>query len=440
MPPLPSAILARGDPMKTHVVSEMTEALIPLLAIPSVAEHGREGLPYGPGPARALSCVLELCERLGFRVKNADGRYGCAELGQGRELVGVLGHLDVVKAGDGWHYPPFGGTIDHGRLYGRGAVDDKGPMVAALFAAWDLAREYAARGEALPKRVRFLFGQTEEKGRWTDMEAYLAGEEPFSCGFTPDGDFPAIYCEKTILVVKLAAPLPGSGLLEAWGGTEYNIVPDRCAVRTAEGSLETVGRSAHGSVPWEGENAIDRCMAQLAEQGVPFAVAYRDLFGGDLYGEKIGIACRSPESGPLSLNVGTLRTEAEQVLLTLDIRCPETASWEEVVKTLTAAVNRYGFTVLPVHPQKGVYLDKESSVMQALLRAYRDATGDMREPLAIGGGTYARAMENIIAFGPHFPGTPCCEHQPDEYITLEDLWRLRQIYRGALRNLLELNR
>lgn len=424
--------------MEKRFISEMTEALIPLLAIPSVAEHGREGLPYGPGPAQALRCVLELCEHLGFRVRNADGLYGYAEIGQGKEVVGVLGHLDVVEAGAGWHYPPFGGTVDQGRLYGRGTVDDKGPTVAALFAAWDLAREYAKRGRTLPKRIRFLFGQTEEKGRWTDMEAYLTGEEPFSCGFTPDGDFPAIYCEKTILVVKLAAPLSGSGLLEAWGGTAYNVVPDRCTVQTAEGTFEAAGRPAHGSVPWEGENAIDRCMAQLAEQGIPFAAAYQELFGGDPYGEKLGIACVSPCSGPLSLNVGTLRTEAEQILLTLDIRCPETVPCEDVVRTLTAAVNRHGFTVLPVHPQEGVYLDRNDPVMQALLRAYRDITGDLREPLAIGGGTYARAMENIVAFGPHFPGTPCCEHQPDEYITLEDLGRLRQIYRGALRNLVEL--
>lgn len=438
MPPSPLAIPARGDAVKTRFVAEMTEALLPLLAIPSVAEHGREGFPYGPGPAQALNCVLALCEGLGFRVRNADGRYGYAEIGQGRELIGVLGHLDVVEAGTGWHYPPFGGTVDRGRLYGRGTVDDKGPTVAALFAAWDLAREYAARGETLPKRIRFLFGQTEEKGRWTDMEAYLAAEEPFSCGFTPDGDFPAIYCEKTILVVKLTSPLLGSGLLEAQGGTAYNVVPDRCAVGTAGGRFEAVGRPAHGSVPWEGENAIDRCMAQLAEQGNSFAAAYRDLFGGDVYGEKLGIACASPHSGPLSLNVGTLRTEGEQILLTLDIRCPETVPGEGVIRTLTAAVNRRGFTVLPVHPQKGVYLDKDGPVMQALLRAYRDVTGDLREPLAIGGGTYARAMENIIAFGPHFPGTLCCEHQSDESISLEELGQLRRIYKGALRNLLEL--
>ena len=422
--------------METRFLSEMTGALLPLLAIPSVAEHGREGLPYGPGPAEALRCALALCERLGFRVKNAGGLYGWAEIGQGPELIGVLGHLDVVEAGEGWHYPPFAGTIDGGRLYGRGAVDDKGPVVAAVFAALDAAREYAERGEALPKRIRILFGQTEEKGRWTDMEAYLANEEPFGCGFTPDGEFPAIYCEKTILVVHLTAPLEGSGILEARGGTAYNVVPDRCAVRTAEGLFEASGRPAHGSVPWEGENAISRCMARLAERGIPFAVACQDLF--DPCGEKLGIACTSPHGGPLSLNVGTLRTEGERLLLTLDIRCPETAPWEEGLRTLTAAVGRRGFAVLPVHPQRGVYLDREGPVMQALLRAYRDSTGDLGEPLATGGGTYARAMENIVAFGPHFPGTPCREHQSDEYISLEDLGRLRRIYGRALGNLLAL--
>lgn len=57
---------------------------------------------------------------MGFHTKNADGLYGYAEIGEGAEIIGCLGHLDVVPAGDGWHYPPYAGTIDGGRLYGRG--------------------------------------------------------------------------------------------------------------------------------------------------------------------------------------------------------------------------------------------------------------------------------------------------------------------------------
>lgn len=416
----------------------MIEALKGLLAIESVADHGKDGYPYGPGPAKALEYTLDLCRRMGFRVKNADGKYGYAELGEGREIIGVLSHLDVVPAGKGWDYPPYAGTVEDGRLYGRGTLDDKGPAVISIFAARDLADEYAAAGKEFPRRLRLIFGQTEENGDWYDMEAYVANEEPVTCGITPDGDFPAIYCEKGIVVVTLTMPLEGSGILSAFGGSAPNVVPDECEIVTAAGTLHTTGKPAHGSAPWQGENAIDKALVQLAAQGIPFAAAYDALFGGDVYGQKLGLAAQSPDSGPLSLNVGMLRLEDGQLRLTVDIRHPETTTGQAVLDTLRTAAEAQGFTLLPASPLHPVYLDKNGPVMQRLLKAYRDETGDMSEPLAIGGGTYARAMDNIIAFGPNFPGEESREHEANEYITLANMSRLRRIYREAFRSLLEM--
>lgn len=416
----------------------MIEALKGLLAIESVADHGKDGYPYGPGPAKALEYTLDLCRRMGFRVKNADGKYGYAELGEGREIIGVLSHLDVVPAGKGWDYPPYAGTVEDGRLYGRGTLDDKGPAVISIFAARDLADEYAAAGKEFPRRLRLIFGQTEENGDWYDMEAYVANEEPVTCGITPDGDFPAIYCEKGIVVATLTMPLEGSGILSAFGGSAPNVVPDECEIVTAAGTLHTTGKPAHGSAPWQGENAIDKALVQLAARGIPFAAAYDALFGGDVYGQKLGLAAQSPDSGPLSLNVGMLRLEDGQLRLTVDIRHPETTTGQAVLDTLRTAAEAQGFTLLPASPLHPVYLDKNGPVMQRLLKAYRDETGDMSEPLAIGGGTYARAMDNIIAFGPNFPGEESREHEANEYITLANMSRLRRIYREAFRSLLEM--
>lgn len=417
----------------------MIEALQGLLAIESVADHGKDGYPYGPGPARALEYTLELCRKLGFRVKNADGKYGYAEIGQGDEIVGVLSHLDVVPAGKGWTYPPYAGTVADGRLYGRGTLDDKGPAIISLYAARDLAEEYAAEGRELPRRIRLIFGQTEENGDWYDMEAYVANEEPVTFGITPDGDFPAIYCEKGILVVTMTMPTEGSGILAAHGGTAPNIVPDECTVETTGGVHRASGKPAHGSAPWNGENAIDKVLVPLAEtEDCRFAAAYTALFGGDVYGKRLGLAMSSPDSGPLSLNVGMLRVEDGLIRLTVDIRHPETVSGQEVLDTLRRAAEPYGFTLLPASPLRPVYLDKNGPVMTRLLDAYRQETGDMTEPMAIGGGTYARAMDNIIAFGPNFPGEECREHEADEYITLENMERLRRIYRQALKYLVEL--
>ena len=173
-------------------------------------------------------------------------------------------------------------------------------------------------------------------------------------------------------------------------------------------------------------------------EGGKFADAYTALFGGDVYGRRLGLNMESSDSGPLSLNVGMLRVEDGALRLTVDIRHPETMDGQTVLDTLRTAAEAHGFTMLPASPLRPVYLDKNGPVMTRLLEAYRRETGDMSQPLAIGGGTYARAMDNIIAFGPNFPGEECREHEGNEYITLANMERLRRIYRNALQNLLEM--
>ncbi|EGD49950.1 peptidase M20, partial [Thermoanaerobacter ethanolicus JW 200] len=71
-------------------------------------------MPYGEGVAKALDKALEIAQSLGFRTKNVDGYVGYAEYGEGEEMIGVLGHLDVVPEGDGWTYPPYGAEIHDG--------------------------------------------------------------------------------------------------------------------------------------------------------------------------------------------------------------------------------------------------------------------------------------------------------------------------------------
>lgn len=410
----------------------MIEKLRELLAIESVAQCGEGGLPYGPGPAAALEYVLNLCGSFGFTTKNAEGKYGYAEIGSGKELIGILCHLDVVPAGKGWDYPPFAGTLKDGRLYGRGALDDKGPTVACIFAMKDLLDA----GTPLKKRIRIIFGQTEENGEWTDIEEYKRCEELPSYGFTPDGDFPALYGEKGILLIKLSMPLAASGFLSAEGGSAPNMVPDLCRVETEKGSFSAEGKAAHGSAPWTGINAIAELMEKLAaEEGcgeLPFVRMYRERIGRCVHGEKMGCAFCDEESGELSMNAGLLKTEGENLELYLDIRYPVTFSEDDVLNAVDAAVSPYGASAEVIHRMRPVYMDKDGPVMRRLLAAYRNVTGDLSEPLVIGGGTYARSMDNIIAFGPNIPGHPNTEHEKNEYITIEDFEAIREIYRQAL--------
>lgn len=408
----------------------MIEELKKLVSIESVARPGEGGLPYGAGPAAALEYVLQLCASFDFRTKNVDGLYGYAEIGEGEELIGILCHLDVVPAGEGWDYPPFAGTLAGDRLYGRGVIDDKGPAIASIFAM----KELLASDQPLSKRIRIIFGQTEENGEWTDMESYKQQEELPSYGFTPDGDFPAIYGEKGIMLVTVAMDKTASGFSAIKGGSAPNMVPDSCAGSVDGQGFETKGKSSHGSAPWTGDNAITKMMERLCNDGfdVPFARMYMDKIGRCFHGEKMHCAFEDEESGKLSMNAGMIKEQDDQVILYLDIRYPVTYQWEEIMTVIEEEFAPYGVETWLIHRQDPVYMDKNGPVMGRLLEAYRSVTGDLSEPLVIGGGTYARSMDNIIAFGPNIPGHPNTEHEKNEYILIDDLKTIEEVYKRAL--------
>lgn len=420
---------------------EMLARLGELVAINSVAGLDcSEQAPYGTGPAAALEQVLELCASLGFRVKNCDGQVGWAEIGQGEEMVGILCHLDVVPAGEGWDYEPYALTVVGDRAYGRGVTDDKGPAMCCIYAMKDLLDA----GVSLKRRIRIIFGLSEETGDWVDMAYYAAHEELPVFGITPDADFPAIYGEKGILSMDLAMPLKESGLLDAAAGTAVNVVPARCRVTYAgaDGKPVTVcteGKAAHGSTPEDGKNAISAAMEQLAavpDLSSSFVSFYQKYIGWDYYGGKMGCGLEDDKSGKLTLNAGVLEVRGEDLVLSLNIRNPVTFTSEDVLGPVRAAAETCGMTVTLTEENHPVYMDKNGPVISALLEVYREVTGDREsQPTVIGGGTYARAMDNIVAFGPMLPGRELTEHMNNEYALVEDLYLCREIYRRALEKL-----
>ena len=153
------------------------------MRIESVRGEAQPDAPYGPGPKAALEDALELGRKLGFKVGQADNRIAWVEYGEGKEMVGVLGHVDVVPAGDtGWTYPAYGAEIHDGILWGRGCLDDKGPIIGSIYAL------KAIRDLNLPidRRIRVIFGSDEECG--SSCAAYYVenGYEMPTIGFTPD--------------------------------------------------------------------------------------------------------------------------------------------------------------------------------------------------------------------------------------------------------------
>ncbi len=414
-------------------MNEMIEALQKLVSFHSIAKEEGPEYPYGKEVHRAKEYVLNLAKSFGMRVTDVPGKYAYIEIGEGPRLIGILSHLDVVPAGDGWTQDPFGGEIVDGKIYGRGTTDDKGPTIAVLYAMKTLKEK-----TTLPARIRLILGQTEENGEWRDIEAYTEAEEIPECGFTPDGDFPAIQNELGAMVFQVEMTRAESGFREGEGGTAPNMVPAHARVKTEFGSYEASGKACHGCAPWLGVNGISALMEKVhrAEPENRFAEMYADLIGKTIYGEKLGIAAED-ESGKLTLNAGLLEVGADKVTLMVDIRYPAKKNPDEISGSLVRQFSSYGASCECVYQVRPLYTPSDSPVLGALLSAYREVTGDESRPISIGGGTYAKAMPNMVAFGPNFPGHENREHMEDEYILVEDFLKLTEIYERALVYLLD---
>lgn len=410
-----------------------------LLRIPSVAVSGDEQYPFGKPCADALDYALNLCGSFGFRTKKCGNMLGWAEIGEGNEMIGILAHLDVVPEGSGWDYPAFAltrTTVDgEERIYGRGVTDDKGPAMMCIYAMKVLHDS----GVKLNRRVRIIFGLTEENGDWLDMAYYREHEELPTFGFTPDAAFPCGYAEKGIAVFELKMPLSLSGIDSVFGGEAHNMVPDHCECVVGGEKFTADGVSAHGSTPAAGVNAILVLMQELYEKypSCRLAEFITKKFEGACAGRRIGIETWDKESGALTLNLGVIEVRGEDVVMTIDIRYPVTKSYSSMLAMLKATCKQYGITVTEAGHNPPVFMDKESKLITTLTDVYNGITGLDAEPYSMGGGTYARAMPNIVSFGPHFPGSASTEHQKNEYVTVADVDKAVRIYAQTLFALME---
>lgn len=445
------------------------------LKIPSILDeqNGKPGAPFGEEVARALDFVLQQCESMGMKTKNLDGYIGYGEMGEGDEMIGVLCHVDVVPPGDGWSVPPFSGTVTEERIISRGAIDDKGPTMAALFAA----KIIHEMGLPLNRRVRLIFGADEES-EWRCIERYKKTEEMPAFGFAPDADFPLIYAEKGMynIGVKINIDSEHYGsiqLLRFHSGLRSNMVPDMATVtlrflneeektqvkktfhqflqdrncngnwyeQGLEAELAIEGRSAHGSTPQKGVHA-GWLMAkflqtiQLDPAGAFFIQCLQDCFVDDPFGEKLFIQTEHEDMGPLTVNVGVIQYSTEnneEFHLSVNIRYPKNTNPDHLRERITERLARYHATI--IFEDKSLtphYVPKDHPLIKTLQRIYHEHTGEETEPIAIGGATYARSLPVGVAFGPLFPGREDTAHQKDEYILIEDLLTATAIYAQAI--------
>ncbi len=427
-----------------------------LVEIPSVRGEAEDGKPFGAMPYAALCRALEFADVFGFKTENHDGYVGTVDMCGGEPELGILAHLDVVPAGEGWHTDPFKMTVDGDRILGRGVSDDKGPAMCALFAM------KAVRDLKLPvtKNCRLILGTDEECGS-SDIAHYFETARPAKYTFTPDANFPVTNGEKGRFTKHFFADADLSDesrrLASFSAGAAENAVPSFAeavvcgisrdeiekAVRLAEntGAKFTVdgdkiicsGTSAHASLPENGNNPITALIEMLSDidfdkKTAKLIASLNTLFPhGKWNGEAFGVDM-SDMLGRLTLTLDIVKFDGSHFEGCFDSRLPMSATKENCADVIKSELEKHGFEIENTDMVKPHYVDENSAFVQTLLSAYEEYSGDKGECISMGGGTYVHNIDSGVAFGAISRDLQTNMHGADEFVPVSDLLTAAEIF------------
>lgn len=434
---------------------EAIQLLQKLVQIDSVLDESTKTntMPFGKGINECLEMFLEYAKKDGFEVLNDEGYAGLIKYhGRTNELIGVLGHLDVVPVTDGWKFPPFSATIEDNYMYGRGVMDDKGPVVAAYIALKILKEQ----GIVLDKTVDFILGTDEETG-WRGLEHYQQNHKLPEIGFSPDAEFPLIHGEKGIIRCILEGqPCVGFTLK---GGNIFNAVIGNATATTQvdlseqfsnylmennlQGDCEykdntyyyhIKGVPAHAMEPHKGINAGTHLAVFLNNYFEhPTLEFITNCVHNDFNMTKLGQKVTHKVMGIITNNVGIMDFNENVTKFTFDIRYPIGLRFDLFSNSLPVILDVYGIKTNICEHKVPHYIDVDDPLVETLYNAYVKYTGDTQnKPCTIGGGTYARALKKGVAFGMELPNEPSVAHQIDERINLDNLITAIAIYAEAI--------
>ncbi|QZY55802.1 Sapep family Mn(2+)-dependent dipeptidase [Crassaminicella profunda] len=359
-----------------EVKTKLIEDIIEIVKIPSVKGTPEKKAPFGRNINKALFKALEISEKLGFKTENIDGYMGYAQLGDDENYIGIVGHVDVVLAKEGWCNPPFSGNIENGKIYGRGVLDNKGPIMSALYALYAIKESKLK----LSKTIRIIFGTDEESG-FSDIPYYLNREKPPIMGFTPDCKYPVVYGERGRAKIKI--------------GIDMNK-----------------------------EN-----YEKLTREFFDFVNTY--FLASKSNGDRLGINYSDKEFGMMQMRNYNLDNKDNYLNFTFDLSYPATCTIDEIIKQIESKMS-CNLEIELLNNYNPVKFEKKSFLIRSLQEAYEEVTHLDGSPVTTTGGTYAKVMPNIVPFGPSFPGQKGIAHNPNEYMDMNDIVLNAKIFSQAI--------
>ena len=429
-----------------------------IVKIKTVKEESTVGAPFGLGLKKGLEEVLDIAKNLGFKTVNLDNYIGYAEFGEGEEYIGILGHIDVVPEGDHfkWSVPPYSGDIVGKNMISRGVLDNKGPIVSALYSM-------KALKECIPNfnhKVRIIFGTNEESGD-EDIKYYLSKEKPPKYAFTPDGQFPVVFSEKGIYTFSFRDKFnkEKSSVLDIVGGTRSNVVPEEAKailkkesyfkileviesfedgpckfeVSKKENFVELIckGKPAHASSPQRGVNPITwlfKFLNEIISQEDSlkrFIEFMSTVVGIETDGKDLGIKTINDETGDLTLSCGIVKiidkANEDIISVKFNIRYPVNTNENSLDDMLEKKAKENGIEFFKENHNAPLYFPKDHILVEKLQKVFKEVTNRDDKPVALGGGTYAKLMPNTVAFGPNFKEFKGNPHGFDEKMDIDML-------------------
>ncbi len=435
---------------KEDIIADLSE----LIAIKSISG-------YQEDCTAALDWMMKKAESFGLTTKSYDGLAGHVELGSGGKLCGVLSHLDVVPEGNNWNSLPFELSVGDGYMYGRGIADDKGAALITLYCL----RALKENGVIGKNTMRAIFGTCEETGMH-DIEMYFENEPMPDMSFTPDNRYGICRCEKGILQLELFGDThDGTTLTQLHSGKAVNAVPDTAyalldctenedhqLLRLADakkGNFEfyytidgmmvlSRGKAAHALEPEKGQNAavalIDLLTSNFSLPSLGNICSFiESCIGLDTTGIKMGIKTRDAESGPLSVNVGTVHIDEGYATCTLDIRYPVTMNGDNILELVKKAAANENLNVKVLKHSTPLYIAEDSEIIRLLSASYEAIMDEKPDIYSTGGGTYARVLGGKgVAFGPVFKDEVSNIHNANECMSVEKFFKHAQICLEAM--------
>lgn len=446
--------------------AELVRDLIAIVNHRSISLPGQGGYAFGVDCKNCADAMTVLAESYGFSVENDDYyNISILETGKGRGELGILGHLDVVPEGEGWHYKPYDAIEKEGFVIGRGSSDNKGAVMMSLY----VMRAMRELGVSLDHTLRLICGFNEEAGM-QDVAHYLQGHQPPDYTIVCDGGWAMCIGEKGILNADLVLQAASGNLAALQAGTAHNSVPgsasavlsgveiedvrrlaaDRPAIQVQQDGpnvrITALGRAGHAAFPWDADNAVYHLThflddAKLVTGQAGQAIHHLAAMFSDDYGTGLGIGFEDDLSGRTTCVASLLKLEDGCIRQHIDTRYAIRQPTEKLLEQLRAscAANEAELEALEYSGPR--YTDPEAPVTKMLLDTVHEFLGSDYEPYTMGGGTHARKFPNALPYGPggikiENPfGSP---HGIDEAVSIEALLMSMGTYAVALKRLDEM--